>query len=119
GLVLNLNNGDIEVVVAGRDPEMVDDFQNALWEDPERSDVHEVHVESWDAPIKIGFEVKADLKTQIEDLKKIRQDYEVTELQLRKTYKDHKTYYKSISCTVILPVRMVRQIVKKMKRINP
>src|SRR5699024_7070090 len=118
GLVLNLNNGDIEVVVAGTDPEMVDDFQNALWEDPERSDVHEVHVESWDAPIKIGFEVKADLKTQIEDLKKIRQDYEVTELQLRKAEKEHKRYYNSLSWKVTLPVRMVGQIVKKMKRIN-
>src|SRR5699024_11375560 len=37
GFVMNLENGDIEVVVGGTDPEMVDDFKQALWEDEERS----------------------------------------------------------------------------------
>src|SRR5699024_11365316 len=87
GLVFNLENGDIDVVVAGTDLEMVNDFGNAIWEDPERSTVLEVNVSSWDKPMKIGFEVKADLKTQIEEYRRLREQLETTEAALKKAEK--------------------------------
>jgi len=118
GLVLNLSNGDIDVVVAGTDPEMIEDFKNALWEDPERSEVHEVHVKSWNGPIKIGFEIKADLKTQVENLKQLKQELEVTELELKKAEQEHKRYYKSLSWQVTSPIRLAGLLFKKMKREN-
>lgn len=62
GFVMNMENGDIEVVVAGTDPDMVDDFKNALWEDEERANVMEVQVSNYEEPIKVGFEIKVDLK---------------------------------------------------------
>ncbi len=55
GFVMNMENGDIEVVVAGTDPDMVDDFKNALWEDEERANVMEVQVSNYEEPIKLDL----------------------------------------------------------------
>src|SRR5699024_9095743 len=76
GLVFNLENGDIDVVVAGTDLEMVNDFRNAVWEDPERANVHDVSVSDWHQPMKIGFEVKADLKMQMEEYRRLSEELE-------------------------------------------
>lgn len=115
GLVFNLENGDIDVVVAGTDLEMVNDFGNAIWEDPERSTVLEVNVSSWDKPMKIGFEVKADLKTQIEEYRRLREQLETTEAALKKAEKEHKRYNQSMSWKVTSPLRSVSQLFKKGK----
>ncbi|MFP3489599.1 acylphosphatase, partial [Staphylococcus sp. SIMBA_130] len=64
GYIMTLEEGDIEVVVGGTDPEMVDDFKNGFWEDEERGQVFEIQVDDYYEPIKVGFEIKTDLKTQ-------------------------------------------------------
>ncbi|WP_449355097.1 acylphosphatase [Virgibacillus natechei] len=115
GFVMNLENGDIDVVVAGTDPEMVDDFKNALWEDEERAQVVEVQESIYEEPIKVGFEVKADLKTQIEELKKYRQELEVTEYDLKKAEKENRKYLKSLSWKATMPIRMMGAIFKRFK----
>src|SRR5699024_1264045 len=92
GLVFNLRNGDIDVIVAGTDLEMVDDFGNGIWEDPERSDVREVSVSNWNQPMKIGFEVKADFKTQMEEYRRLTEELETIDAALKKAEQEYKRY---------------------------
>lgn len=112
GFVMNLENGDIEVVVGGTDPEMVDDFKQALWEDEERSHVLEVQESDYDAPIKVGFEVKTDLKIQLEELKRYKQELEQTEFELRKAEVRRRKLQKSFSWKVSKPIRVIGSLFK-------
>src|SRR5699024_11558020 len=64
----------IEVVVGGTDADMVYDFENGFWEDEERDQVFEVQKEEYDGPIKVGFEIKTDLKTQLRELKEYKRE---------------------------------------------
>ncbi|MHC0552923.1 acylphosphatase [Salinicoccus sp. CNSTN-B1] len=52
GYVMSIEDGAIEVVVGGNDQEMVDDFENGLWEDEERAQVFEVTKEEYNGPIR-------------------------------------------------------------------
>ncbi|MBR3121657.1 MAG: acylphosphatase, partial [Oceanobacillus sp.] len=115
GHIMTLEEGDIEIVVGGTDPEMVDDFKNALWEDEERGQVFEVQVEEYNEPIKVGFEIKTDLKTQIEDLKMYKQELEATERELKKAELKRRKYYSSLSWKATMPIRLVGSITKKLK----
>lgn len=116
GFILNRRNGNIEIVVAGTDKEMVDEFKNAIWEDPERGQVREVHESFWDEPVKVGFEVKADLKTQVEQLKNLQQELEVTEHALRKAESKNKQYYDSLSWKVSGPIRKLGEVIKNARK---
>lgn len=113
GLVLNLSDGNIEVVVAGTDPKMVDDFKNGLWEDPERSTVTEVYESSWEDPMRVGFEIRADFKTQGDDIAQIIQDIELTEHELKLAERKQQQLYKSLSWRITAPIRLIGKIFKK------
>ncbi|GGC85440.1 hypothetical protein GCM10007216_15200 [Thalassobacillus devorans] len=115
GFVMNRDDGDIEIVVAGTDPEMVDDFKNGIWEDEERAQVIEIQEEVYEDPIKVGFEIKADLKTQIEELKVFRQELEVTEHAMKKAELQRRKFHKSLSWKATKPIRMAGAVVKKIK----
>ncbi|GIO23429.1 acylphosphatase [Oceanobacillus sp. J11TS1] len=116
GFILNLENGNIEIVVAGTDKEMIEEFKNTIWEDPERGQVREVHESFWDEPVKVGFEVKADLKTQVEQLKNFQQELEVTEHALRKAESKNKQYHDSLSWKVSKPIRQLGGLIKNIKK---
>lgn len=115
GYVMNLENGDIEVVVAGLDPEMVDDFKNAFWEDEERGQVLDIVEEEYDEPIKVGFEIKGDLKRQLEELKLIRQEMEVIELDLKRAEVQRRKFHKSLSWKMTKPIRDIGAVLKKLR----
>lgn len=115
GYIMTLEEGDIEIVVGGTEPEMVDDFKNAFWEDEERGQVFEIQVEDYEEPIKVGFEIKTDLKTQIEDLKMYKQELEITERELKKAELKRRKYYSSLSWKATMPIRLVGSITKKLK----
>jgi cyanophycin synthetase len=116
GFILNLKNGKIEIVVAGTDKAMVDEFKNVIWEDPERGQVREVHESFWDDPVKVGFEIKADLKTQVEQLKRYQQELEVTEHALIKAESKYKQYHDSLSWKVSQPIRKLGEVIKNAKK---
>src|SRR5699024_5165987 len=78
GSVMNLEDGGIEVIVGGTDPAMVDDFENGFWEDEERAQVFEIEKEEYKGPIKVGFEIKTDLKTQLKELKEYKRELDIT-----------------------------------------
>ena len=94
---------------------MVDDFKNGFWEDEERGQVIEIQVEDYYEPIKVGFEIKTDLKTQIEDLKMYKQELEATERELKKAELKRRKYYSSLSWKATMPIRLVGSITKKFK----
>lgn len=119
GLVLNLSDGNIEVVVAGTDPEMVNDFRNGLLDDPERSTVYEIHESSWSEPMKVGFEIKGDLKVQAEEIEKLLQEIELAEQELIKAEQQQQMFYNSLSWRISAPIRMIGYIIKKMRGLNP
>lgn len=112
GFVMNMENGDIEVVVAGTDPDMVDDFENGLWEDEERAQVIEVRQEVYNDPIKMGFEIKADLKTQLRELKAYKQELDILEFERKQAEVERRKFHSSTSWRMTLPVRIVGGIIK-------
>src|SRR5699024_10821922 len=111
-LGMNLESGGVEVVVGDTEPEMVDDFKQALWEDEERSHVLEVQESDYDAPIKVGFEVKTDLKIQLEELKRYKQELEQTEFELRKAEVRRMKLQKSFSWKASKPIRVIGALFK-------
>lgn len=113
GLVLNLSDGNIEVVVTGTDPEMVNDFKNGIWEDPERSTVIEIHEDEWEAPMRVGFEIRADFKTQADDIEKLIQDIELTEHELKQAEHEQQKLYQSLSWKITAPIRLIGKVFKK------
>ncbi|GAB3789606.1 acylphosphatase [Virgibacillus kimchii] len=115
GFVMNLENGDIEVVVAGTDIEMVNDFKNALWEDEERAQVFEVQESNYNEPIKVGFEIKADLKTQLEELKLYQQELEVTINDMKRAEIQRRKFYDSLSWRATKPIRLAGAVFKRFK----
>ncbi|MBT2599385.1 acylphosphatase [Oceanobacillus sp. ISL-74] len=116
GYIMRMDNGDIEVVIGGTDPEMVDDFKHAFWEDEERAQVIEVREEPYDEPLKVGFEIKTDLKTQLEELQMYKQELEATEKALKKAELERRKYYESFSWKATTPVRAVGSMFKKLRK---
>lgn len=115
GVVLNKEDGSIDVAVVGTDPEMVEDFENGLWEDPERSTVLEVHQSDWKEPMKVGFEIKGDLKTESEEIERLIKAIEETEYKLKAAEKEQQKYYSSLSWKITTPIRIFGAIKKRMK----
>ena len=112
GFVLKLDNGDIEVVVAGNDPKMVDDFEQGIWEDPERSEVKEVISSVYEDPIKVGFEIKLDIQRKEEELEKLRQELELVQFDLKQAEKQHRNYKESSSWKLTSPIRVLGKLFK-------
>ncbi|MED3655570.1 acylphosphatase [Heyndrickxia sporothermodurans] len=115
GFLRNLQNGDIEVIVAGTDPAMVDDFENGLWEDPERSDVTKVVKEDWNEPVKVGFEIKVHHLKQESELKKLREEMELLQLDLNKAERRYQNYKQSLSWKISWPIRVIGKLTKKIR----
>ncbi|WP_036833697.1 acylphosphatase [Pontibacillus litoralis] len=113
GFVMSNEEDSIEVVVGGLDPEMVDDFKNGIWEDDERAEIWQVQVEDYHEPLKVGFEVKLDLKTQLEELKKYKRELEITELAMKKAEVQRRKFYESKSWKITKPIRYVGSFFKK------
>ncbi|WP_078594229.1 acylphosphatase [Evansella clarkii] len=117
GFVTNLDTGDIEVVVAGTDQDSVDDFKKALTDDPDRSTVNDIHEEVYKAPVKVGFEVKGDLKTSLEELRRINQRMEVLKRELKVATTQYRSYERNIFWQATWPVRKVADITKSLVRL--
>lgn len=116
GSVMNLEDGGIEVIVGGTDPAMVDDFENGFWEDEERAQVFEIEKEEYKGPIKVGFEIKTDLKTQLKELKEYKRELDITEYERKKAEVENRKFHRSTSWKVTLPVRLAGGVIKKFKK---
>ncbi|WP_449355099.1 acylphosphatase [Virgibacillus natechei] len=58
GYTRNLKNGKVVIVVAGVDEEAVDGFKDICREGPQKAEVEDVQVYSWDKQVKVGFEIR-------------------------------------------------------------
>ncbi|WP_062050286.1 acylphosphatase [Bacillus sp. JCM 19034] len=113
GMVINNDDGSIDIVVAGTDEEMVNEFYHDIQADPERSVIEHIHTSDYSQPIKVGFEIKNDLKKQIELYNQIKNEYDLTELELKKAKKEHKFLSASKAWKVTLPMRVLGDFIKK------
>lgn len=116
GVVLNREDGSVDVAVAGIDPDMVEDFEQGLWEDPERSTVLEVHQSDWDSPMKVGFEIKGDLKTEADEIEQLIKNIERTEYDLKIAEKEQRKYYDSFSWKISASIRFIGAVFKKFRK---
>src|SRR5699024_3606755 len=58
GYTRNLRNGNVVVVVANEDGQLVDDFKQICYHGPEKAVVKDVWEYTWDNQIKLGFEIR-------------------------------------------------------------
>ncbi|RNA67589.1 acylphosphatase [Alteribacter keqinensis] len=112
GYIKNLSNGNIEVVVMGTCDDTVNNFHEALISDTERADVRDIIQEKWNGPVKVGFEVKADLKTQIEQFKFLKKQMELVRSDLKIVEKQNRAIEKSITWRMTFPIRKISDLLK-------
>lgn len=115
GHVMNLESGEMEAVVAGTDPEMVDDFRNGLLEDEERSHVIDIQEEEYNKSVKVGFETKANIKTIEEEIKLLKEEMDQTIIAMKKAEVKRRKLEKSLSWKISSPIRVIGAIFKKFK----
>ncbi|MFA9458535.1 acylphosphatase [Halalkalibacter sp. AB-rgal2] len=116
GMVVKGENNSIEVIVAGTDKERVEQFEYEIRNDPERSHVEYVYESSYTHPVKVGFEIKNDIKTQLELYKQYKNEYDQAELKLRNLQKENKKISTSTSWKLTYPIRLIGDLIKKYKR---
>ncbi|ART78085.1 Cyanophycin synthetase [Sutcliffiella horikoshii] len=112
GYLSNLDNGDIEVVISGTSKEEVEQFKEAFYEDTERAEVLEIEEIDWNKPVKVGFEIRADLKTGLEDLQRLISEKEQLEKEIRLAKKEIRNTKNSSSWKLTQPVRKVTLPIK-------
>lgn len=61
GYTRNLNDGDVEVLVAGK-KNIVNDFKQICLKGPKKAKVKNIKEINWEKPIEIGFEIKSTKK---------------------------------------------------------
>jgi|SRR5690625_5122352 len=115
GYVMNKENGDIDVIVGGLDPDMVEDFKNGFWEDEERATVVEIKEEVYEGDLKVGFEIKADIKTLKEELEYLNHEIERTTIEMKRAEVKRRKLSKSLSWKSTKPIRVVGGLFKENK----
>ncbi|WP_374724687.1 acylphosphatase [Calidifontibacillus erzurumensis] len=118
GFISKLDEESIEIIVAGTDKEMIDEFKQSILEDPERSTVTAIQEEAWNQPVKVGFEVKADMKEHVENLKQLIEQKEKLKKELKSAKKKNKKIKESFSWKITKPIRVISKSVKKLKSGN-
>ncbi|QGH36310.1 ATP-grasp domain-containing protein [Gracilibacillus salitolerans] len=117
GFISKLHDGRIEIVVISNSEEMLEEFKESIKEDPERSTVEDILEEIWDEPVKIGFEIKADYKTQLEYLKELNDEMNQVKKELKQLEGQYNTYQKSMSWRITAPFRRVSDVIKLFYRL--
>src|SRR5690625_2742348 len=112
GFVMNIDSEAIEIIVAGTDPEMINDFKNGITEDEERATVVEIQEESYDGYVKVGFDSRANLKTLEEDINILKEEIEQMNRDVRRLEIDKRKLHNSLSWKLTYPVRFVGAVKK-------
>lgn len=118
GYVSVREDNKIDVVVVGSDLEIVENFDQAIYSDPERSTVTGIEVKNFDEPVKVGFEVKADRKLQLLTLQETSDNIKAIDKDIKYLEKKINKYYRSLSWKITYPVRWGGGLVKVIKQIK-
>lgn len=116
GFVMNVEDNAIDIVVAGTDKEMVDDFRHGITEDEERAHVIEIHESDYDGFVKVGFDSRANLKDLEKDLELLKENITQTSEEVRKLEIQKRKLQKSFSWRLTYPIRLAGAIIKFFKR---
>ena len=115
GFVSNASEDAIEIVVAGLDPQMVDDFKHGITEDKERATVTEIEESDYDGFVKVGFDSQANFKTLEEDINVLREELKAQNEQIKKLELKRRNYHRSFSWRITAPIRLLGAIRKNLK----
>lgn len=116
GFVMNVEDNAIDIVVAGTDKEMIDDFRHGITEDEERAHVIEIHESDYDGFVKVGFDSRANLKDLEKDLELLKENITQTSEEVRKLEIQKRKLQKSFSWRLTYPIRLAGAIIKFFKR---
>ena len=113
---MNVEDNAIDIVVAGTDKEMIDDFRHGITEDEERAHVIEIHESDYDGFVKVGFDSRANLKDLEKDLELLKENITQTSEEVRKLEIQKRKLQKSFSWRLTYPIRLSGAIIKFFKR---
>jgi len=116
GFVTIAGEDSIEIVVAGTDPEMVDDFVHGITEDEERATVVEIKEEEHDGFVKVGFDSRANYKTLEADMLLLREELTALNEEIKKLELKRREYHQSMSWKLTAPIRILGRIRKRNKQ---
>ncbi|QQK78120.1 acylphosphatase [Salicibibacter cibarius] len=113
GFINNLDNGNIEVVVAGMDQNPVDTFHDILLQATDDVHVTGVYAEDWLHPVKIGFDIQADPNKITGEISKIKQEKADMKKEKDKAERKYIQYQQSRSWKLTLPLRKALNYMKR------
>ncbi|GAA0468353.1 acylphosphatase [Alkalibacillus silvisoli] len=116
GRVIMLEDDSIEIVASGTDEEAINEFKDAIYEDPERSEIENVKEESYNGPLNIGVEIRTAKHLQLERAQELQQSLELINQELHTLEKNYKNYKSSFSWRVSYPIRLFGAITKFARR---
>ena len=116
GFVLLNGEDSIQIIVAGTDPVMVDDFKNGIFEDKERATVIDVEADDYDGYVKVGFDSRANFKTLEEEINLMREEIEQQNEEIKKLEMRRRKLQRSFSWRITAPIRLGGAIVKALKK---
>ncbi|WP_373893899.1 acylphosphatase [Virgibacillus sp. CBA3643] len=65
GYIKDLKDGTTEIVIAGSNKTEVEQFKDICYEGPEEAEVMEVEEYNWEKPVKTGFEILRESRTEL------------------------------------------------------
>ncbi|ARK32210.1 acylphosphatase [Halalkalibacter krulwichiae] len=116
GFISNITNESIDVVVAGVSSDSVNQYKEIIKLDPKKVEISEIQEESWEKPVRIGFEIQAELKEIIAEIAKTRKELESLEKKRNRVEQQYLALQESRIWRLTLPFRKLLDIVKKVKR---
>lgn len=118
GYVKNTVFNEIEIVIAGTDTAVINEFKEQISNYTQASKVEKIVEENWDEPVTVGFEITEKYNTR--SVKSVqhalrRMDKDLTHLkkQRDRVVKDNKHILNSSSWTYTRPLRALSRKMKK------
>lgn len=119
GYVRNLDNGNVVIIVAGTDNEILEKFKEDCYIGPERAKVENIKELGWDKALKVGFEIKrkdkndeikelkGNLKKEEQKVKQLKEENNTLNKENKTINKKYKDVITSRSWKVTAPLRWI------------
>jgi len=120
GYVKNTVFNEIEIVIAGTDTAVINDFKEQISNYPQASKVDHITEEKWDEPVTVGFEITEKYNTRSvksvqHALRRMNKDLTHLKKQRDRVVKDNKHILNSSSWKYTAPLRTLSEKVKSRK----